>query len=51
MNKINEEDDGTLAFLNIEPDKSSGYFNCKETTQQQLINTTFYIVDYVTVEI
>ncbi len=51
MNKenkiLNEEDDGTLAFLNIEPDKSSRHFNCEETTQQKLINLSFYIVDFI----
>lgn len=43
----NNNDDGTLAFLNIEPDKNSRRFNCSETTQQKLINTTFWVIDYI----
>lgn len=47
-NEINTlEDDGTLAFLKIEPDKSNRHFNCGETTQQKLVNTTFHVMDYV----
>lgn len=40
-------DDGSLSFLNIEPDKNNRHFNCTETTQQKLINTTFWVVDYL----
>lgn len=43
----NQKDDGSLSFLAIEPDKSSRRFNCSETTQQKLINTSFWIVDYI----
>lgn len=41
------EDDGSLAFLNIQPDETNKQFNCKETTQQQLINLEFWIIDYI----
>ena len=43
MNK----DDGSLAFLKIEPDKKNRHYNCAETTQQKLINLSFYVVDYL----
>jgi hypothetical protein len=33
-----KQDDGSLSFLKIEPDKNSRHFNCPETTQQKLIN-------------
>lgn len=42
-----ENDDGTLSFLKIQPDKSNRHFNCEEITQQKLINLPFYIVDYI----
>lgn len=41
------QDDGSLVFLKIEPDSSSRHFNCPETNQQKLINTTFWVVDYL----
>lgn len=42
-----KEDDGTLAFLNIPQDENNKHFNCRETTQQKLINLTFYVVDFI----
>ena len=42
-----ETDDGTLAFLQIEPADGAKRFNCRETTQQQLINKTFWLCDYI----
>lgn len=42
-----KQDDGSLSFLEIEPDKSSRRFNCQETTQQKLINTSFWVIDYL----
>lgn len=47
MNNIPKEDDGSLAFLNIPRDENSRSFNCDETTQSKLVNTTFWVVDYV----
>ena len=41
------KDDGSLAFLKIEPDASSKHFNCPETTQQKLINISFWVEDYL----
>jgi hypothetical protein len=35
------QDDGSLAFLDIKPDPTSRQFNCKEISQQQLINVKF----------
>lgn len=46
MNRT-KEDDGSLAFLNIQPDPSNKHFNCPETTQQKLINLSFWVIDYV----
>lgn len=43
----NYNDDGSLAFLKIEPDKNFKRFNCSETTQQKLINTSFWLIDYI----
>ena len=47
MSNTNGEDDGSLAFLNIAPDESNKHFNCPETTQQQLINRSFWLCDYI----
>ena len=44
MNNIPKEDDGSLAFLNIPRDENSRSFNCDETTQSKLVNTTFWVV-------
>jgi hypothetical protein len=44
---MDNNDDGSLGFLKIEPDKNSKHFNCPETTQQKLINTSFWIVDFL----
>lgn len=40
-------DDGSLSFLQIKPNEASKHFNGREVTQQSLINTTFWICDYV----
>lgn len=49
INKIQipEGDDGTLSFLKLPPNKASRRFNCRETTQQQLTNKTFWIIDFI----
>ena len=41
------QDDGSLSFLKIEAGKNNRHFNCPETNQQKLVNTTFWIVDYL----
>lgn len=46
-NNIQGEDDGSLAFLRIPRDESSRSFNCDETTQSKLVNTTFWVVDII----
>ena len=47
MNNIPKEDDGSLAFLNIPRDENSRSFNSDETTQSKLVNTTFWVVDFI----
>jgi hypothetical protein len=34
---MNANDDGSLTFLKIEPEKGSRHFNCPETNQQKFI--------------
>lgn len=46
-NNIQGEYDGSLAFLRIPRDESSRSFNCDETTQSKLVNTTFWVVDFI----
>lgn len=43
---MNTQDDGSLNFLNIPPDASNKQFHSQEVSQQALINTSFWIVDY-----
>lgn len=40
-------DDGSLAFLNIPRDENNRSFNCDETTQSKLVNTTFWVCDFL----
>ena len=48
MNEQNQQqDDGSLSFLNIPQDETNKHFNCKETTQQQLTNLTVWVCDYI----
>ena len=47
QNNKQTEDDGSLSFLNIPQDEANKHFNCKETTQQQLTNLTFWVVDFI----
>ncbi len=42
-----KQDDGSLAFLQIPGDENNKHFNCPETTQQKLINLSFWVVDYL----
>jgi len=46
-NKQEIEDDGSLEFLHIPQDENNKHFNCRETTQQQLINREFWVFDYI----
>ena len=45
--EMNNIDDGSLSFLNIPRDEKSRSFNCDETSQSKLANTTFWVVDYI----
>lgn len=40
-------DDGSLAFLNIPRDENSRYFNCSEKKQSDLVNLSFWIIDFI----
>ena len=40
-------DDGSLSFLNIPRDESNRSFNCDETTQSKLVNTQFWVLDFI----
>jgi hypothetical protein len=42
-----KQDDGSLSFLAIPSDANSRHFNCTETNQQKLINTSFWVCDYL----
>ncbi len=45
--KENNTDDGSLAFLNIPRNENSRSFNCKDVSQSKLVNTQFWIVDFL----
>lgn len=47
QNKAQQEDDGSLSFLNIPQDEANKHFNCNETTQQKLTNLTFWVVNFI----
>ena len=40
-------DDGSLEFLKIPRDENNRSFNCDETTQSKLVNTMFWVVDFI----
>lgn len=40
-------DDGSLACLKIDVVSETKQFNCSLTTQQKLVNTTFYVLDII----
>ena len=42
-----QEDDGSLAFLKIKRKETNKQFNCEKVSQQKLVNTQFWIVDFV----
>ncbi|WP_290534635.1 hypothetical protein [Alistipes sp.] len=43
----NNMDDGSLGFLRIPRDENCRSFNCEETTQSKLVNTSFWVVDFI----
>lgn len=46
-NKIGFEDDGSLAFLKIPRDVHNRSFNCDVITQSKLVNTEFWVTDFI----
>ena len=44
---IGIEDDGSLAFLQIPRDENNRSFNCDTTKQSKLLNTQFWVVDFL----
>lgn len=42
-----KSDDGSLAFLNIPRDENSRSFNCKDVSQSKLVNTSFWLIDFL----
>lgn len=46
-NENNNMDDGSLGFLCIPRDENCRSFNCEETTQSKLVNTSFWVVDFI----
>ena len=42
-----KEDDGSLAFLKIPRDENNRSFNCDDTTQSKIVNTTFWVTDFI----
>ena len=47
MANNNPADDGSLAFLKIPRDEKSRSFCCDEISQSKLVNTSFWLVDYL----
>lgn len=51
INNVNEQqnptDDGSLAFLKIPRNENSRSFNCEDVSQSKLVNTSFWIMDYL----
>ena len=41
------EDDGSLSFLNIPRDENSRYFNYSEKKQSELVNMSFWVIDFI----
>ena len=46
-NQPMNEDDGSLAFLHIPRDENSRSMNGKEKSQSDLVNTTFWMTDFL----
>ena len=45
--KVDEEDDGSLAYLKLGRDEDSDFLVGNIVTQSKIVNTTFWIFDYV----
>lgn len=46
-NVTNKQDDGSLAFLGIPRNEDSRSFNCKDVSQSKLVNTSFWLIDFL----
>ncbi|MCD8282393.1 MAG: hypothetical protein LUC22_03955 [Prevotella sp.] len=44
------QDDGGLAFLNIPRNKENKSYTCKQASQTDLLNTTFWVLDFTLVK-
>lgn len=42
-----DEDDGTLAFLNIPKNPENPIYHCQQVNQSDLVNTSFYVLDCI----
>ena len=42
-----KQDDGSIAFLNIPRNENSRSFNCKEVSKSKLVNTSFWLIDFL----
>lgn len=47
INSQDKMDDGSLAFLNIPRDENSRSMNGKEKSQSDLVNTSWWIFDFI----
>lgn len=47
---MENNDDGSLGFLNIQPDEDRKYFHCEEITQQKLLNKSFWVIDFIGIQ-
>lgn len=47
FNKEVKADDGSLAFLKIPRNENSRSFNCEDISQTKLVNTSFWIMDFL----
>jgi hypothetical protein len=46
MIEHNANDDGSLNFLNIPANPTQKRYNCDETSQEKLINLTFWVIGF-----
>ena len=44
---VEKKDDGSLDFLNIPRNEASRSFNCPIVNQSKIVNTSFWVVDYI----
>lgn len=44
---MEEKDDGSLAFLGLQPTDQDKYFGDKKVNQEDLVNREFWVLDYI----